>query len=539
MKMKLKHIAFLVLFVSFSSVNAQEKETTVFHVWADQKVCITGEDIWVDGYLDQTKQTPKTITIRIVDRNGQTKSEVDVIPQRNSFSGFIMVPETLASDYYFLDCFAKGMASTSQLQALMVINPRLAPSGNCPTPTSSAIANTSNNIKINTNKEEFAPRSLVRLELELPSALQQLTVSAIKYDRLSAKMDSLATLFPLSLKHSSSGALESEGQVITVTATSNGAPVKNTKLVAALKGAKSVIGSSTTNNDGVAQFILPLTYDTRTLVITPLTETKQRIGFTIGKSGEDKQLIPFACLQLDESMRSAIEDRIFNSRVTNRFFGNSLKAFELTERDTSDFYGKADVVFQLDDYVRFPNMEEVISEIIPQLRVKRIKDEPILQILNTPYKTFFEDQALVLLDGVPVKNTKALLESDPLLIKSIEVVAKKYVQGNADYQGIVHFKSYRGDMANMQLNFNDASFQFNGIQESATFQNADHAKQKDRMPDRRNLLWRETNITPEQLKAGLKYYTSDVDGSFKIIARGLNANKELVTGEKIITVVQQ
>jgi hypothetical protein len=132
-----------------------------------------------------------------------------------------------------------------------------------------------------------------------------------------------------------------------------------------------------------------------------------------------------------------------------------------------------------------------------------------------------------------------MLESDPLLIKSIEVVAKKYVQGNADYPGIVHFKSYRGDMANMQLNFNDASFQFNGIQESATFQNADHAKQKDRMPDRRNLLWRETNITPEQLKAGLKYYTSDVDGSFKIIARGLNANKELVTGEKIITVVQQ
>ena len=184
-------------------------------------------------------------------------------------------------------------------------------------------------------------------------------------------------------------------------------------------------------------------------------------------------------------------------------------------------------------------MEEVISEIIPQVRVKKNKDESILQVLNSPNKTFFEDQALVLLDGVPVKNTLALLESDPLLIKSIEVVSKKYLQGNADFYGIVHFKSYRGDMANFKPNLNDAPFQFNGIQESASFQNADHAQLKDRLPDMRNLLWRETNISQEQIKAGLKYFTSDVEGSYKIIVRGINANKELVIGEKMIMVVAQ
>jgi hypothetical protein len=299
------------------------------------------------------------------------------------------------------------------------------------------------------------------------------------------------------------------------------------------------VGTSTTNEEGIAKFILPLTYDTRTLVISTLIETKQRISFTVGKTGEEKQLIQFACLELNENMRAAIESRMLNSRVSNRFFGSRLKTFEITERDTSDFYGKADAVFQLDDYVRFTNMEEVISEIIPQVRVKKNKDESILQALNSPNKTFFEDQALVLLDGVPVKNTLALLESDPLLIKSIEVVSKKYLQGNADFNGIVHFKSYRGDMANFKPNLNDAPFQFNGIQESASFQNADHANSKDRLPDMRNLLWRETNISQEQIKAGLKYFTSDVEGSYKIIVRGINANKELVIGEKMITVVAQ
>jgi hypothetical protein len=299
------------------------------------------------------------------------------------------------------------------------------------------------------------------------------------------------------------------------------------------------VGTSTTNEAGVAKFILPLTYDARTLVVSSLDNKKEKISFTIGKTVSDNQLIQFPCLELKESMRPFIENRMFNSRVTNRFIGDNTKSFETIERDTSDFYGKPDVVFQLDDYVRFPNMEEVISEIIPQLRVKKNKEEMILQVLNTPYKTFFEQEALVLLDGIPVNNSKVIIDADPLQIKSIEIVARKYMQGNADFNGIVHFKTYRGDLANIQLNNIEANFKLNGIQELATYQNADHARQKDRLPDMRNLLWRDVNISSEQIKSGLKYYTSDIEGSFKIIARGLNANKEMVTGEKIITVMQQ
>lgn len=539
MKMNLKYLLGLLFLTAFTSLKAQQMNDAVFQVWADQKVCITGEDLWVDGYLNQQTINAKSITLRLVDRNGQTKSEVDVIPQRNSFSGFLNIPDNLPSDYYFLDCFAKGMSSTSKLQPVMVINPRLAPQGICQTSPLASPSNNNSQIIIKTTKEVYNPRSLVRLDLELPAALEQLTVSAIMHDPLASVMDSLSSMFPISFSHNNTGSLEQEGQVISVTAVSNGRPLSNTKLVAALKGSKAVVGTSTTNAAGVAKFILPLTYDARTLVVSALDNKKERISFTIGKTVSDNQLIQFPCLQLTESMRPFIENRMFNSRVTNRFIGDNTKSFETIERDTSDFYGKADVVFQLDDYVRFPNMEEVISEIIPQLRVKKNKEEMILQVLNSPYKTFFEQEALVLLDGVPVNNSKVIIEGDPLLIKSIEIVARKYMQGNADFNGIVHFKTYRGDLANIQLNNIEANFKLNGIQELATYQNVDHTKQKDRLPDMRNLLWRDVNISSEQIKAGLKYYSSDIEGSFKIIARGLNANKEMVTGEKIITVAQQ
>lgn len=539
MKMTFKYILVLTALLVFNTSYGQQNNVAVFQAWTDQKVVITGEELWIDGYMHQQTTNVKAVTIRLIDRNGQTKSEVDLIPQNNSFAGFVPIPENLVTDYYFIDCFAKGMSVLSKLQPIMVINPRLGPSVVCPSETLPSFTAANNNINIKTTKETFSPRSIVRIELDLPGSLEQITVSAVMHDALSAKMDTLSALYPLSFNHNSNGDLENEGQAISVTATINGAPLKNTKLIAGLRGSKSVIGTSITNELGIAKFLLPLTYDPRTLVVSSFGNKKDKASYFIGKTVSDNQLIQFPCLTLDESIRPLIENRMFNSRVTNRFYGANTKTIETIERDTSDFYGKPDVVFQLDDYVRFPNMEEVISEIIPQLRVKKNKDEMTLQVLNSAYKTFFDQEALVLLDGIPVNNTKALIEADPLLIKSIEIVARKYMQGNADFNGIVHFKTYRGDQASLQQLTNEGNFVLNGLQETATYQNLDHTKKTDRLPDMRNLLWRDVNITAEQLKSGLKYYTSDVEGSFKIIARGINANKEMVVGEKVITVAQQ
>ena len=254
MKMNFKYIISLSLLIAFLSTSAQQNNIAAFHVWADQKVAITGEEIWVDGFLNQPITNVRSITIRLVDRNGQTKSEVDVIPQRNSFSGFLSIPETLVSDYYFLDCFAKGLTSVSQLQPLMVVNPRLAPQGACQTSPMSSALNKNNPITIKTAKEEYTPRSLINVTLELPSPIDNLTVSAVIHDQLSAKMDSLSQLYPISFTHNSNGALENEGQVISVTATHNGAALKNTKLIVALKGSKAIVGTSTTNQNGIAKF---------------------------------------------------------------------------------------------------------------------------------------------------------------------------------------------------------------------------------------------------------------------------------------------
>ena len=119
--------------------------------------------------------------------------------------------------------------------------------------------------------------------------------------------------------------------------------------------------------------------------------------------------------------------------------------------DTLPFFGKSDKDYLLDDYVRFPTMEEVLREFVAEVRVRRQRDRYRLEVLNVPYKLFFENEPLILLDGVPVFDTDILLAIDPLKIRNIQVVAKKYYFGSKVLSGIVSFTSYDGDLAGYQI----------------------------------------------------------------------------------------
>jgi hypothetical protein len=248
--------------------------------------------------------------------------------------------------------------------------------------------------------------------------------------------------------------------------------------------------------------------------------------------------IAFPCLTLRAEMRSDIEARLLNTLILNRYYSDGSRAFEATARDTSAFYGKPDFKYQLDDYVRFPNMEEVLGEIIPEARVVKAKGNRIIQVLNLPFKSFFEEEGLVLVDGVPLRDTKKILEADPLLIRSIEVVTHRFVVGNSEFRGIINFRSYKGDMAGLSLTPGDVTIPFRGNQDIVRLNTPEKISRTDRMPDLRNLLVRD-EVSPEQVRSGFRFYTSDAEGEYRILVRGRKDNGETSTGSAVITVVAQ
>jgi hypothetical protein len=164
-------------------------------------------------------------------------------------------------------------------------------------------------------------------------------------------------------------------------------------------------------------------------------------------------------------------------------------------------------------------MEEILGEYIPEVRVRNPGSEDVkLQVLNLPYKKYFGSQGLVLLDGVPVVNTKSLLAMDPLLLKSIDVVSREYYLGRQTIGGVVQYKSYKKDLAGYSLGAQYLIQPFMGVQPHAQPTFFGKQRSEPTRPDLRNLLWRDPQILLKGMqKEEFIFYTGDAKGTYEIV----------------------
>jgi hypothetical protein len=119
--------------------------------------------------------------------------------------------------------------------------------------------------------------------------------------------------------------------------------------------------------------------------------------------------------------------------------------------DTTRFYGRPDKTYLLDAYTRFPTMEEVFREFVFEVRARKSGSEFQLSVLDVPFRTYFEENPLVLLDGIPVDDMNKVMALDPLKLQKIEVVGHKYYYGSMVFTGIISLFSYKGDLAGYTL----------------------------------------------------------------------------------------
>ena len=187
--------------------------------------------------------------------------------------------------------------------------------------------------------------------------------------------------------------------------------------------------------------------------------------------------------------------------------------------DTVAFYGIADKTYFLDDYTRFPLLEEVLREYVPEVDVRRHRGRfSLLMVFRGQYE--FTRPPLVLLDGVPVQDINRLLAIDPLKIRRLDVVNTRYFLGPLTFDGIVSFRSYKGDVAGFQPEGLVTSYE--GVQNRREFYapRYDAKEQRDnRLADFRHLL----HWVPEASgRQQLNFYTGDLEGTYQVDIQGLS-----------------
>ncbi|MEY3562662.1 MAG: hypothetical protein RLZZ294_668 [Bacteroidota bacterium] len=510
----------IILCILFNAALFSSAQDPSIKLWSDQQVFLTGEDMWIEGILQNAKPASRSLILQLLDRNGNRKTDVEVQYNGNKFRALITVPSNLPSDYYFLDAFTSGLSVKTALFPVMIIHPKIPPSIGCAF-TSRGSEQPFSEINIYTDKDIYSPRSEVKLSLTGLTEIQHGNITVVKTDELNVIYEQAIKGFNAMREHAEWKEQENEGKLFTFYAKKDGKPVSNLSVLAAWKSRSSHIAIGNTDEKGVLKLLFPFKFEATEIVLHAMSNEKSIIFEAYAPFNTNP--IEFPCLKIDETTRFAIESRLLNLNVTKQFYSDLHRKPEYKTTDTADFYGKPDIRYYLDDYVRFPNMEEVIAEIISEVRVKKEKDHAILQVLNIPFKYFFTNEPLIMVDGIPYFNTKELLESDPLLIKSIDVINRKYIVGTHEFEGIVHFKTYRNDMGSLKKIDSDKSFPTRGLQISKSLEPAFQGNYNTTMPDFRNIVFKKNDIQSDfRGTAVMPFKLSDAIGDYNIIFRGLD-----------------
>ena len=209
----------------------------------------------------------------------------------------------------------------------------------------------------------------------------------------------------------------------------------------------------------------------------------------------------------------------------------------LPKRENLLLKGTDAIVYHLDDYTRFPTVQEVVVEIVPELRIRKgkISKEKEIQMLYTDQTgslTYYMGDILVLLDGVVVSDHARLLDYDALLFEDICIYSAPYTLGAKFYRGIVNFKTKKNGSIALKFSDHTRVFDFQG----ASLPIAYTGRVLQEKDYRQTIFWHPLIEVGAGSERTLQIRTPDLPGRFKVVVEGLDREGRPIYAETFLDV---
>jgi hypothetical protein len=427
---------------------------------------------------------------------------------------------------------------------------------------------------INTTKEVFSTREQVHVEMETPGSEANLSMAIYRIDSM-GKMDEADIASYLLLTSDLKGPVESPslyladrteagreacdnlmlthgwrrfawadvidnnkpvaafapeyaGPIIRARITrQDRTPAKHIVAYLSLPGPGSRFHTATSDGQGYVAFDASRFYGTAEMVLQthPVKDTlyKLEIENPFAPVSSTTTLPTVAISNKDEG---DLTRHHISAQVQQVFGLNRLARTTDMVNDTIPFYVHADFSYNLDAYSRFITMEEVLREYVKFVFVKRRSGNYYLQVYDIHGSKTFENEPLVLVNGIPVFDGNKVLNIDPLKIRKLETVNSRYIYGNSVFEGIVNLTSYDSEPAVVELDQNAVRLNYEGLQVKREFYSPAYdteIKRSGTIPDFRNLLyWAPALKTNSNQVIQQHFYTSDLPGRYAIVVQGIS-----------------
>ncbi|GAB3197475.1 hypothetical protein ABID22_003412 [Pontibacter aydingkolensis] len=312
-----------------------------------------------------------------------------------------------------------------------------------------------------------------------------------------------------------------------VTHVSNGAPAPGITTYLSSPGKHIRLQNGVSDANGLVRFELKDFFGQKDIIVQSNFAKDSTYHFEIFNPFSDKYSTnTLPAFGLSEKLHQDVTLRHVQTQVQHAYFGNYHNRFRPAGIDSTAFYGLPSDQYLLDDYKRFKVMEEVMREYVPGVHVRKRRGKFHFMVLDRPNKSIFQDNPMVLLDGVPVFDIDKIMAFDPLKVNKLDVTTSRFFNGPLVFDGLVSYTTYQGDLAGFELDPRSLLQSYEGLQREREFYAPTYEteeQKRSRLADFRNLLYWAPNVnTTAKGKAGLQFYTSDIAGKYIIILQGIS-----------------
>jgi hypothetical protein len=303
----------------------------------------------------------------------------------------------------------------------------------------------------------------------------------------------------------------------------------------------TIFNASNSDSNGMLRFDMKDFYTNGELIVRPEKSEDSLLTIEIqspfSHAYSHKTLPFFSFAQTDSVTLTEYNKDIL---VQGEYLESQLGKISPPAADTTPFFGKPDISYLLDDYVRFTTMEEVLREYVAPTSVRNRAGRFDVGIFDKRREhTLLEPAPLVLLDGVPT-DINSVLSYDPLKVKRLDIITETYYYGNMAFGGILSFVTYTGDQPGFDLDPHTMVVDYPGLEAQREFYSPAYQTKEElanRLPDFRRLLyWQPMVITDEQGNNTQSFFSSDSPGKYVMVVQGISPDGKVGYAIKGFTV---
>lgn len=323
---------------------------------------------------------------------------------------------------------------------------------------------------------------------------------------------------------------EYEGHVVSgrLTNAASGEPEENIVAFLSVPGTHFQLYTSRSDKEGSVHFNTKDLYGSKLIVAQANGQENSRYRIDIASPFSENYSSYKMPVFYPSAAAAGLLHQSINMQVQNVYARDTGTYSLPAPADTAHFYGRPDNRYFLEDYTRFPTMEEVLREYVREINVRKRRDNYTLSIVVKDETGNAEvKNPVVLLDGVPqFDNGNKITHYSALKVKALEIILDKYYLGPATFNGIASFTTYKGDLEGFPLDTAATVLDYDALQlrrefYSPLYQTRDEAE--SRLPDFRNVLyWKPDMQTGKDGKQKLSFYTSDRTGKYAVVLQGLS-----------------